>query len=49
MQKLTIITIITSIIYLIYQAITPDFVKINKLQVQYCTISTEQNPDIICD
>lgn len=44
-----ILLIITSIIYLIYQAITPDFIKINKLQVQYCTISTEQNQDVICD
>ena len=44
-----ILIIITSIIYLIYQATTPDFVKINKLQMQYCTISTEQNQNVICD
>ena len=49
MKTLIIITILTTITWLIYQSITPDFVKVNKLQMQYCTISTEQNKNIICD
>lgn len=49
MKTLTVLTIITTIIYLIYQSITPDFIKINNLEMQYCTISTEQNKNIICD
>ena len=49
MRILTIITILTTITWLIYQVTMPDFIKINKLQVQYCTISTEQNQNVICD
>ena len=49
MKDLIFLTAIISIIYLIYQAITPDFIKINKMQMQYCTVSTEQNQNVICD
>ena len=50
MKDLIFLTAIISIIYLlIYQITMPECIKINKLQVQYCTISTEENQNIICD
>jgi len=49
MNKLILLTAIISTLWLIYQTITPDWVKINKYDVKYCTISTNQNPDILCD
>ena len=50
LNKMILTAIMTTLIYLIYQAIfTPEWVKINKMQVQYCEIATNKNPDVICD
>ena len=43
MKILIILTIITSIIYLIYQAMIPEYIRAVNIQSQYCICTTDSD------